>query len=176
MKFCLYPTLEYSCGNVSRCPHLDGAAIMSLVQIANHSGQTIEHLYRQLDAERERNSRLVNENLQEDIIDNVYRVMCYQHEATKCDDCGRHVQKVGEGEILGSRIGPELRSIAARLRNGIGITYRKVPQVIEELYGVSFTILGNDFTGTLVTDCYSGYFASVAGAKQKCLAHVARKA
>lgn len=41
---------------------------------------------------------------------------------------------------------------------------------------VSRDILGNDFTGTLVTDCYSGYFASVAGAKQKCLAHVSRKA
>jgi len=27
-----------------------------------------------------------------------------------------------------------------------------------------------------VTDCYSGYFASAAGAKQKCLAHLARKA
>jgi regulator of replication initiation timing len=177
------------------------------VQIANHSGQIIEQLYRQLDAERERSSRLVDENqrlekeleraklelklerqnkfatnqqknadaeqdtqptkastekkkgarvghpgwfrqtpteydwaikvaaprrcphcggrvsslnltspvehLQEDIIDNVYRVVCYQHEAAKCDDCGRHVQQAGEGEILGSRIGPALRSIAA---------------------------------------------------------------
>jgi len=41
---------------------------------------------------------------------------------------------------------------------------------------VSRDILGNDFVGTLVTDCYSGYFASAAGAKQKCLAHLARKA
>ena len=41
---------------------------------------------------------------------------------------------------------------------------------------VSRNILGDDFTGTLVTDCYSGYFAHVAGAKQKCLAHLARKA
>ena len=346
MKFCFYPNLEQSCAKVRHCPHLGGAAIGSLVQIANHSEQTIEHLYRQLDAERERSSRLVIENqrlekeleqaklelklerqnkfatnqqknadaqqdpqpteasteekkkktgapvghpgwfrqtpteydwaikvpaprrcphcdgkvsslnlidpvehLQEDVIDNVYRVVCYQHEAAKCDDCGRHVQQAGEGEILGSRIGPELRSIAAWLRNSIGITYRKIPQVVEELYGVRFTpaaligfetmladkaepiaedirkklassngavhadetywttdgarsyfwvhgdekfihfqydttragqvsrdILGNDFTGTLVTDCYSGYFASVAGAKQKCLAHVARKA
>lgn len=189
------------------------------------------------------------EHLQEDIIENVYRVVCYRHQAARCDTCGKHAQLPGEGEILGSRIGPELRSIAAWLRNGIGITYRKVPQVIQELYGVTFTpaallgfetmlahkslpivedirkklassdgavhadetywttdgersyfwvhgdtkfihfqydttragqvsrdILGNDFTGTLVTDCYSGYFASVAGAKQKCLAHVSRKA
>ena len=40
---------------------------------------------------------------------------------------------------------------------------------------VSRDILGNNFTGTLVTDCYSGHFASVAGAKQKCLSHVSRK-
>ena len=36
--------------------------------------------------------------------------------------------------------------------------------------------MGPDFTGTLVTDCYSGYHAHTAGAKQKCLAHVARRA
>jgi hypothetical protein len=36
--------------------------------------------------------------------------------------------------------------------------------------------LGDDFTGTLVTDCYSGYFAHAAGAKQKCLVHLARRA
>jgi hypothetical protein len=41
---------------------------------------------------------------------------------------------------------------------------------------VSRDILGDDFTGTLVTDCYSGYSASVAGAKQKCLSHLARTA
>lgn len=207
-----------------RCPHCNGQ--VSLLQ----SSDPVEHL-------------------QEDIIENVYRVVCYRHPVTRCDACGKHVQLAGEGEILGSRIGPGLRSIAAWLRNGIGITYRKVPQVIQELYGVRFTpaallgfesklakkslpivedirqklansdgpvhadetywttdgdrsyfwvhgdskfihfqydttrsgqvtrdILGNDFTGTLVTDCYSGYFASVAGAKQKCLAHVSRKA
>ena len=41
---------------------------------------------------------------------------------------------------------------------------------------VSRDILGPDFTGTLVVDCYSGYHAQVAGAKQKCLAHLARTA
>ena len=79
------------------------------------------------------------EHLQEDIIDNVYRVVCYRHQAACCDNCGRHVQQAGDGELLSSRIGPQLRSIAAWLRNGIGITYRKVPRVIEELYGVTFT-------------------------------------
>jgi transposase len=41
---------------------------------------------------------------------------------------------------------------------------------------VSRDVLGNDFTGTLVTDCYSAYIAHSAGAKQKCLAHLARTA
>jgi hypothetical protein len=40
---------------------------------------------------------------------------------------------------------------------------------------VSRDILGDDFLGRLVTDCYAGYTASAA-AKQKCLAHLARTA
>jgi len=41
---------------------------------------------------------------------------------------------------------------------------------------VSRNILGEDFVGTLVTDCYSGYEAQSASAKQKCLCHLARTA
>jgi len=41
---------------------------------------------------------------------------------------------------------------------------------------VSRDVLGANFAGTLVTDCYSGYHAHQAKAKQKCLAHVARRA
>ena len=187
--------------------------------------------------------------MQEDVIENVYRVICYRHAAACCDDCGRWVEQAGKDEILGSRIGPYLRSRAVWLRNVIGISYRKIPQIIEEMHGITFTpaaligfetmlaekaepvvediakklassdgavhadetywttdgqrsffwvhgdekyihfqydtsragqvsrdILGDDFTGTLVTDCYVGYAASVAGAKQKCLAHLARRA
>jgi len=190
-----------------------------------------------------------SEHLQEDIIDGVYRVVLYRHVACRCKACDCLVQQPGEGEILGSRIGPGLRSKAIYLRNVIGISYRKVPRAIEELFGITFTpaaligfetvlaelaqpvvadivkkiassdgaihvdetywtlngerayywvhgdekfihfqfsttregevsrnILGADFTGTLVTDCYSGYFAQVAGAKQKCLSHIARTA
>ena len=188
-------------------------------------------------------------HLQEDIIDGQYRVVLYRHVAAKCSVCDVWVQKSGKGEILGSRIGPALRSKAVYLRNVIGISYRKVPRAIEEMFGITFTpaaligfeetlatlaeplvddivkklgssegavhadetywtlngqrayywihgnekfihfqfdtsragqvsrdVLGADFTGTLVTDCYSGYHAHVAGAKQKCLAHLARTA
>lgn len=41
---------------------------------------------------------------------------------------------------------------------------------------VSRQVLGDDFTGVLVTDCYSGYDAHQARAKQKCLAHLTRTA
>jgi transposase len=189
------------------------------------------------------------DHLQEDIIDGQYRVVLYRHVAARCRQCDKLVQKAGAGEILDSRIGPGLRSKAIYLRNVIGISYRKVPRTIEEMFGISFTpaaligfekalvplaepvvddiakklsssegavhvdetfwtldgqrsyfwvhgdtkfihfqfttsragylsrdVLGPDFSGTLVTDCYSGYHAHVAGAKQKCLAHLARTA
>ena len=41
---------------------------------------------------------------------------------------------------------------------------------------VSRDVLGNNFTGTRVTDCYAGDIAHLAGAKQKCLAHLSRTA
>jgi hypothetical protein len=329
---------------VGHCPHLGGAALGTLVLIANQNDESRQYLLKTIDAERERNSRLVEENqqlrteleqvklelklerrnkfatnqqkqakpaestsskttspelkkrgapvghpgwyrktpaaydrdvdvsapdrcpychghvrvdvtlapsehLQEDVIDGQYRVVLYRHPAACCDDCGEWLQQPGEGELLGSRIGPCLRSKVLYLRHVIGISYRKIPQAIQELFGITFTpaaligfekalavlaqpvvediakklassddavhadetysvldgkrayfwvhgttryvhftfvttrsgkvsrdVLGDDFTGTLVTDCYSGYIAHVAGAKQKCLAHLARTA
>lgn len=351
MQFCYQPGHESGCGHSNHCPHLGGASVGMLVHLVNTSEGSRLVVHQQLDAERERISKLVEENsrleealaqaklelklerqnkfatneqkneetpaddnndspadadtpsadgpkkrgapvghpgwyrptptqydwlvevaapsccpqcggsvsvvdsadavdhLQEDIIDNVYRVVLYRHQAGQCDDCRRWVQKAGKDEILNSRIGPFLRSRAVWLRSIIGISYRKIPQIIEEMHRIRFTpaaliafetaladkaqpvvddiakklassdgavhadetywttdgarsyfwvhcnqncvhfqydtsragevsrnILGDDFGGTLVTDCYSGYFASAAGAKQKCLAHLARKA
>src|SRR5262249_17002194 len=146
-------------------------------------------------------------------------------------------------------IGPRLRAIAVYLHTSIGISLRKVPRAIEDLFEFRFTpaaligferllapdalpvvddirkkiaasdgavhadetywtldgerayysvhareqyihfhfdtsragevsreLLGVDFAGTLVTDCYSAYDAQGAKAKQKCLAHLARTA
>jgi transposase len=348
MDFAFYPNHEHGCPDVSHCPHLGGAALGTLVLMANQSGDSLDYLHAAIAAERKRNATLVDANLQlekelaqaklelklerqnkfatreqkeaagnsaqddsaeespateepkkrgapvghpgwfrptpteydwlievtapsrcphcnarvtaqttlapvdhlqEDIIDNAYRVVCYRHEAGCCDDCGSWVEKAGKDELLGSRIGPFLRSRAVWLRNAIGISYRKIPRIIEEMHGITFTpaaligfetmlaekaellvddiakklassdgavhadetfwttdgarsyfwvhcdhnfihfqydtsragevsrnILGDDFLGTLVTDCYGGYSASAAGAKQKCLAHLARTA
>jgi len=347
MNFCFYPNHQYGCEHVGQCPHLGGAALGTVVRVANENDNFVEYLNGVIASDRERIEQLFAENerlkrelqqvklelklerqnkyatnqqkqeetdvkeessdlpdseetkkkrgapvghpgwfrptpteydwdidvpapcrcplcqghvsvfasleaidhLQEDILDGMYRVVCYRHQAACCDDCGAWVQQSGEGEILHSRIGPHLRSTAVYLRNVIGISYRKVPRAIEEMFGITFTpaaligfetmlaekaepvvediakklgssdgpvhadetywtldgnrsyywvhgdekfihfqfdtsragqvsrdILGDDFTGTLVTDCYSGYFAHVAGAKQKCLSHLARRA
>lgn len=190
-----------------------------------------------------------SEHLQEDIIDGRYHVTLFMHPSARCRDCRRWVQQAGDGEILGSRIGPQVRAMAVYLRNEIGVSYRKVPRALRDLLGLNFTpaaligfekmlagqaqpivadiekkiastegpvhadetywtldgkrayywvhttddfvhfefettrsgqvsrdILGEDFAGTLVTDCYSGYQAQAASAKQKCLAHLARTA
>jgi transposase len=190
-----------------------------------------------------------HDHRQEDVIDNRHQVVLYRHTAGRCRRCRRWVQQAAPGEILGSRIGPRMRALAMYLRNDIGISYRKVPRALAEMFGFSFVpasliafekvlaemadplvediakkigssdgavhadetywtlngerayywlhatthyihfqfdlsrsgevsrdVLGADFAGTLVTDCYSGYHAHQAKAKQKCLAHVARRA
>ena len=190
-----------------------------------------------------------DEHVQEDVVKRVYWVVLYRHSAGRCRSCRRWVQQAGPGEILGSQIGPQLRAWAFFLRNDIGISYRKVPRTLRELFDFPFTpaaiigfeklvapsaeavsddigqkiassdgavhadetywtlngqrayywvhgdekfihfqfdtsragevsreVLGEHFAGTLVTDCYSGYHAHVAKAKQKCLVHVARRA
>jgi hypothetical protein len=349
MEFCFYPRHEYACPHVGHCPHLGGAALGFVVQVANENGEYLDMLHRQLDAERESISKLLaeieslrteleqvklelrlerqnkfrtgcdsqdgdeaeaienrsdpsaatggsgkrgapighpgwfratpteidqtidvaapqqcprcggpvrcfpnadpGEHVQEDVVDNVYRVVCYRHAVARCRSCRRFVQQAGPGEILGSHIGPQLRAWAFFLRDDIGISYRKVPRTLRELFDFSFTpaaligfeklvaqpseavaddisqkiassegavhadetywtldgrrsyywvhvaqkfvhfqfdtsragqisrdVLGQHFAGTLVTDCYSGYHAHVAKAKQKCLVHVARRA
>jgi len=63
MQFCFYPKHEHGCPHVSHCPHLGGAALGTLVSIANTSGVTIDGLHKAIDAERKRNTKLVEENL-----------------------------------------------------------------------------------------------------------------
>ncbi len=347
MSFSFYPKHEYGCQQVGHCPHLGGASLGTLVLLAGENEESREHLYRQLDAERERASRLFQENeslkqqlaqakqelklerqtkfatnqqkradtgsetgstsgqqakakkrkrgapkghpgwyrptptqydllvevaapeqcphcqgpvsvyeslppsrhFQEDLIDGRAQVTLFCRPQARCRDCRRWVRQAGEGEILDSMIGPSLRSKALYLRHEIGISTRKAPRAIEDLFGFRFTpatllsfakllaartesavedirkkiassdgavhadetywtcdaersyywlhgteryihfqfdtsragevsrdVLGEDFAGTLVTDCYSAYDAQGAKAKQKCLAHLARTA
>jgi transposase len=190
-----------------------------------------------------------SDHLQEDLIERSRHVTLFRHPAARCRACRRWVQQAGDGEILGSVIGPGLRAIAVYLHTDIGMSLRKVPRAIEDLFDFRFTpaaligfekllavaaesvvddirkkvaasdgavhadetywvldgerayywvhatdqyihfqfdtsragevsreLLGVDFAGTLVTDCYSAYDAQGAKAKQKCLSHLTRTA
>jgi transposase len=345
MSFCFYPKHEFACPHLSHCPHLGGAALGSLVHLANESGDSQDRLHRQLEAERKSVSDLVAENralkqeierlklelklerqtkfatnrqrqadaaqstpsespsqagprkrgapvghpgwfrptpteydalvevgapadcphcggpvsvstsqdptdhLQEDLVAGRRHVVQFRHPRARCRSCRRWVQKAGEGEILRSKIGPQLRTVAVYLHTDIGISLRKVPRAIADLFQFRFSpatligfekllagdaepvaddirkkvaasdgavhadetywildgqrayywlhateqyihfqfdttragevsreLLGTDFAGTLVTDCYSAYDAQGAKAKQKCLSHLARTA
>ena len=237
MTFCFYPQHEFACPNLRHCPHLGGAALASVVLVANFSDQSLDISKRTIRGLEERNAKLSSqvvslqaqldqvklelkierqnkfatnkqkraeaettptsdgqpnaekptkkrgapvghpgwfrptateydwdidvkapnrcqtcnglatllpnvdpfEHLQEEIIDGVYCVVLYRHAACRCKACDCRVQQPCEGEILGSRIGPGLRSKAIYLRNVIGITYRKVPRAIKELFSITFT-------------------------------------
>jgi len=79
------------------------------------------------------------EHMQEDVVDGVYQVVLYRHPMARCRSCRRWVQQPGEGELLHSRIGPRLRALALFLRNDIGVSYRKVPRTLRELFDFPFT-------------------------------------
>ena len=49
------------------------------------------------------------DHLQEDLIAGRRHVTLFRHPKARCRSCRRWVQKAGEGEILGSMIGPQLR-------------------------------------------------------------------
>ncbi len=53
MSFAFYPKHDYACPNVGHCPHLGGASLGSLVQVANYSSQSHENDQRQIRVLRE---------------------------------------------------------------------------------------------------------------------------
>ncbi|MBN2294281.1 MAG: transposase [Pirellulales bacterium] len=64
MNISFYPKHEYACPNVSRCPHLGGAALGTLVIAADEQEDYRRMLLGQVDYERKRSSRLYEENKQ----------------------------------------------------------------------------------------------------------------
>ena len=62
MPFSFYPRHEHKCPHVSHCPHLGGAALGTLVLLANEQEQSRRALHASLDAERARGDRLFEEN------------------------------------------------------------------------------------------------------------------
>src|SRR5262245_6672171 len=61
MEFCFYPRHEYACPQLGHCPHLGGAALGLVVQVANENGEYLDSLHRQLDDARRSVSELLAE-------------------------------------------------------------------------------------------------------------------
>src|SRR5262249_29562599 len=79
------------------------------------------------------------DHFQEDLVEGHRHVTLFRHFQARCRSCRRWVQQAGEGEIPGSMIGPRLRAIAVYLHNDIGISLRKVPRAIADLFEFRFT-------------------------------------
>ena len=62
MSFVFYPNHEHGCSHVNHCPHLGSVGLGTLVQGANENDESRRYLLASLDAERERNARLSDEN------------------------------------------------------------------------------------------------------------------
>ena len=62
MRFSFYPQHEHNCPHVSHCPHLGGAALGTLVLLANEQELSRRAMHASLDAARARGDRLFEEN------------------------------------------------------------------------------------------------------------------
>ena len=77
------------------------------------------------------------EHLQEDIVIVARpRVTLYLHGEAYCHKCRRSVMQAAEDEILHAPIGPVAKSAAIYFRYRIGVSYRKVQEILRELFGL----------------------------------------
>jgi transposase len=76
---------------------------------------------------------------QEDIVLTPRTVVTeYQHAQSWCGCCGRPVYQTGPNEMRRAAIGPVAKATAVWLRYGVGIPYRKVQSIFEQLFGLNF--------------------------------------
>lgn len=80
----------------------------------------------------------LHEHIQEDIVVKPQTVVTkYVHEEAFCPRCNRTVVGTGPDEISNAPIGPAAKSTAGYLRYEIGISYRKVRRILEDLFGMA---------------------------------------
>ncbi len=80
----------------------------------------------------------LHEHLQEDIVVKPTTVVTkYVHQEAYCPRCRRSIVGAGPDEIPNAFIGPQAKSTAEFLRYDIGISYRKVRTILNELFGLS---------------------------------------
>ena len=79
-----------------------------------------------------------HEHIQEDIVVRPQTVVTkFLHEEAFCPRCRRSVVGAGPDEIPNAFIGPHAKSTAEYLRYDIGISYRKVRMILDDLFGLS---------------------------------------
>ncbi|MFU8778553.1 MAG: IS66 family transposase, partial [Roseovarius sp.] len=81
----------------------------------------------------------VAEHLQEDIVLQPRTVVTrFNHAQAVCGDCGHTVVQAAPGELLNCPIGPLTKAACVFLRNGTGMSYRKVKDIMQVLFGMRF--------------------------------------
>jgi len=76
------------------------------------------------------------EHIQEDIVIPRVRVTRYRHWRYYCSDCKKVSEGVGKDEIPGSYIGPVAKGAANYLRYKSGLSYSKIQDIFERLFGL----------------------------------------
>ncbi len=62
----------------------------------------------------------------------------YRHDQSWCARCQRPVHQTGPGEMPHAAIGPVAKATAAWLRYDVGLSYRKVQRLFDQLFGLRF--------------------------------------
>jgi transposase len=81
----------------------------------------------------------LHEHLQEDIVLQPRTVVtCYEHQQALCGQCRRALIQAADGELLRAPIGPVAKATAVYLRYRLGLPYRKVRWLFDEVFGLHF--------------------------------------
>jgi transposase len=95
-----------------------------------------------------RPEQTLHEHIQEDIVIKPQTIVTkYIHEEAFCRRCNRTVVGADADEIPNAPIGPLAKSAASYLRYEIGISYRKVQRILNDLFGlccVAASLVGFD--------------------------------
>lgn len=87
------------------------------------------------------------DHYQEDIIIPQTKVTRFRHHYYYCPNCRKAVHGIGDGELPGSYIGPNAKSLAGFLHYYMAIPYRKIKLLFKEMFNMDF-----DFTSCIGFD------------------------
>ena len=130
MSFSFYPRHEHNCPNVSHCPHLGGAALGTLVLLANEQELSRRAWHATIDAERTRGDRLFakTERLQKEL-DQVKRELKLERQNTFATN--QQKQKQNSGDTADAAVASAAASTTEKKNRGAPIGhlgwFRKTP-------------------------------------------------